>query len=58
MKGWRTARGEENADRCAWQYGKVRKLASGAFANMTLGARDWLVQLNWVNDSTPHCGLA
>jgi hypothetical protein len=58
MKGWRTARGEENADRCAWQYGKVRKLASGAFANMTLGARDWLVQLNWVNDSAPHCGLA
>ena len=58
MRGWRTARGEENADRCAWQYGKVHTLPSGAYANMKLGSREWLIQLNWVNDSTPHCGVS
>lgn len=58
MRGWRTARGEENADRCAWQYGKVRHLSNGAYANMKLGARDWLIQTNWLNTSSAHCALA
>ena len=57
MRGWRTARGEENADRCAWQYGKVYKSAGGV-ANMRLGARDYLIQLNWLNSATPHCAVS
>ena len=56
MNGWRTAMGEENADRCAWLYGSTYK-AAGAMANMKLGARQYLVQENWVNSAKPHCGL-
>lgn len=57
MNGWRSAAGEENADRCAWNYGTTYKVA-GATANMKLGSRHYLVQTNWVNDKKPHCGLA
>ena len=57
MNGWRTSTGEENADRCAWNYGPTYKLG-GATANMRLGMRHFLVQTNWVNDRRPHCALA
>ena len=57
MHGWYSAHGEENADRCAWQYGKV--FASGlGRANVHLGARDYLLQTNWVNDASPHCAMS
>jgi hypothetical protein len=56
MRGWHTARGEENADRCAWTYGKVYKVGA-AMANMKLGSHDYLIQNNWVNSSTARCDL-
>jgi hypothetical protein len=56
MRGWRTAHGEENADRCAWKYGTVYT-SGGGHANMQLGGRHYLVQTNWVNGAAPHCGL-
>ncbi|MEI8239000.1 MAG: hypothetical protein WCI22_06225 [Actinomycetota bacterium] len=57
MRGWYSARGEENADRCAWQYGKVFA-SGGGRANVHLGTRDYLVQTNWVNDASPHCAMS
>lgn len=56
MRGWRTDHGEENADRCAWRYGKVYKV-HGAWANMRLGTRHYLIQTNWLDGDTPHCAL-
>ncbi len=56
MRGWHTARGEENADRCAWTYGKVYKVGA-AMANMKLGSRDYLIQTNWVNTPAGRCDL-
>ena len=56
LNGWRTDSGEENADRCAWKY-STTYTANGATANMKLGSRDYLIQSNWVNSATPHCGL-
>jgi hypothetical protein len=56
FRGWRTDRGEENADRCAFVYGATRRTAKGT-ANVRLGSRDYLVQTNWVNSTNPHCGL-
>lgn len=29
----------ENADKCAWTYGKASKTTNGSFTNMTLGQR-------------------
>jgi hypothetical protein len=56
MNGWRTSMGEENADRCAWLYGKTYS-AAGAAANMRLGSRQYLIQQNWLNSTQPHCAL-
>jgi len=57
MRGWYSARGEENADRCAWQYGTLF-VSGGGHANVHLGARDYLLQTNWVNDASPHCAMS
>lgn len=43
---WFDQAGFENADKCAWTYGKATKLADGSFANMTLGQRQYLIQEN------------
>ena len=57
FRGWRTDRGEENADRCAFLYGTTFGTPKGT-ANVRLGTRNYLLQTNWVNSATPHCGLA
>lgn len=44
----------ENADKCAWNFGATYPAANGSTANMRLGARDYLIQENWVN--LPGCG--
>lgn len=43
---WTDQAGFENADKCAWTYGSASKTANGSFANMTLGARQYLIQQN------------
>jgi hypothetical protein len=43
---WFDQVGLENADKCAWNYGKVSKIENGSFANMTLDNRQYLIQQN------------
>lgn len=43
---WYDQAGFENADKCAWTYGKASKTENGSFANMKLGDRQYLVQQN------------
>ena len=48
--------GEENADRCAWQFGDL--LPGSSNANMQLGSKKYKIQLNWkrnTTDSRPGC---
>jgi hypothetical protein len=47
---WNTRNGAENADTCAWTFGS-QYIANGAYANMHLGARDFLIQRNLVRVS-------
>jgi hypothetical protein len=63
--GWLDAEGRENADKCllsADPFGPTYPAADGARANLRLGARNFLVPRNWVNDegaaSGGHCALA
>jgi len=55
--GWYDDQGEENADKCAWTFGAQYTAPNGAKANMKLGARDFLIQRNWVNDAGGYCDL-
>ncbi len=58
LNAWYDRRGAENADKCAWTFGTTYAAANGSLANMRLGARDWLIQRNWVNASGGYCALS
>jgi hypothetical protein len=45
LSGWADRKGAENGDKCAWTFGSNQfQVASGAFANITLGNRNYLIQ--------------
>jgi hypothetical protein len=47
LSGWADSSGAENADKCAWTFGHAQfQVANGAWANVTLGARNFLIQRN------------
>jgi len=53
--GWADAGGAENADKCAWTFGKTYPVG-GAYYNMTFGGRNWLIQRNlWYSGSSWIC---
>ena len=58
LNAWYDRRGYENADKCAWTFGTTYTAANGAMANMKLGARDYLIQQNWVNAGGGYCALS
>jgi hypothetical protein len=49
LNAWWDNSGAENADKCAWTFGTTYDPGNGSMANMKLGARDFLIQRNWVN---------
>jgi hypothetical protein len=53
---WFDDRGNENADRCAWNYG-ARYRRGRAWANLRLGRRHYYVQTNWRNTPEGGCSL-
>lgn len=55
--GWFDRYDLENADKCAGTFGQTYTTASGARANLKLGARDYLIQQNWVNDRKGRCAM-
>jgi hypothetical protein len=57
LNAWYDNSGAENADKCAWTFGTTYA-ANGALANMKLGARDFLIQRNWLNANGGACALS
>jgi hypothetical protein len=55
LNAWYDTRGRENADKCAWTFGSTSTAGNGSLYNMTLGARNYLIQQNWVNASGGFC---
>jgi hypothetical protein len=58
LNAWYDRRGQENADKCAWTFGPGYTSSNGAFANVHLGSRDFLIQRNWVNASGGYCSMS
>jgi len=58
LNAWYDQRGMENADKCAWTFGTVYTAPNGAKANVLLGARNFLIQRNWVNASGGFCAMS
>lgn len=45
LNAWYDSNGSEDADKCAWTFGSNQTLGSnGAYYNMTLNSRNFLVQ--------------
>jgi len=47
INAWYDSRGQENSDKCAWTFGDAQFAVSafpGAFANLVVGARNFMVQ--------------
>jgi hypothetical protein len=58
LNAWYDSRGQENADKCAWTFGSTYTVSNGSQANMKIGARDFLIQQNWVNAGSGYCAKA
>lgn len=57
MDGYFDGFGYENADKCAWTFGRIYQATPGKYANMKAGSRHYLVQQNWVA-TTQRCAMA
>jgi hypothetical protein len=57
LNAWYDSSGNENADKCAWTFGATYQ-SNGAVANMQLGARNYLIQQNWLNANGGLCALS
>jgi hypothetical protein len=55
LSAWYDAIGNENADKCAWNFGATTTLANGAKYNMTMNGRRYLIQQNWLNVGNGAC---
>jgi hypothetical protein len=49
--------GAEAGDLCAWNFGPTYSAANGSQANIHLGARDYLLQQEWINLGAGYCGM-
>lgn len=58
LNAWFDDQGAENADKCAWDFGKTRTTDSGAKFNLTINGMNYLIQQNWVNDQGGFCALS
>ncbi len=57
LDAWYDAVGAENADKCAWKFGQTYQTTNNnSTANMNIGGKDWLIQMNWVNATTTQGG--
>jgi len=52
LNAWYDIVGNENADKCAWQFGGTYTTGNGSQANENMGGKDFLIQMNWVNATT------
>jgi hypothetical protein len=56
--GWYDSAGNENGDKCAWNFGPTYHAPNGSLANMTLGGANYLIQQNWLNAGGGKCALS
>ncbi len=54
---WYDRRGNENADKCAWNFGTTQTAANGTRWNILAGGKQFYVQQNWKNVAGGGCFL-
>jgi hypothetical protein len=55
LNAWFDSRGNENADKCNFNFGATFAAPNGSRANQTFGTRNYLIQQNWLNANGGLC---
>jgi hypothetical protein len=55
LNAWFDRRGQENADKCNFNFGATQTAPNGSQFNQTLGTRNYLIQQNWLNANGGLC---
>ncbi|HVT58406.1 MAG TPA: hypothetical protein VHR45_08395 [Thermoanaerobaculia bacterium] len=55
---WYDSNGNEVGDKCNFDYGGTYTTVNGSAANVRFGARDFLVQRDWINANGGACAIA
>lgn len=58
LDAWYDANGNENADKCAWNFGQTQTAENGSQYNIIINGLKFLVQQNWVNANGGYCALS
>jgi hypothetical protein len=58
LNAWYDSSGAENADKCAWTFGTQFTASNGSKYNVTMGARQYLIQQNWVHSGGGFCAMS
>jgi hypothetical protein len=58
LNAWYDSKGMEVADKCSFNFGNEFLAPNGSGANVHWGARDFLIQRNWVNASGGYCSVS
>jgi hypothetical protein len=56
INAWNNGSTAEVGDLCNFNFGSTFFVSNGSTANMTLGARNYLIQQEWVNSGGGFCG--
>src|SRR5258708_15302369 len=55
LYAWYDNSGNENGDNSAWHFGTTYTTPNAATANMKIGTKDFLAQMNWINARGGGC---
>ena len=55
LNAWFDRRGEENADKCNFNFGATQTAGNGSQFNQVFGGREFLIQQNWENANGGGC---
>ena len=55
LNAWFDTNGEENADKCNFNFGATQTAGNGSQFNQTIGGHNWLIQQNWENKNGGGC---
>jgi hypothetical protein len=57
LDAWYDRRGNENGDKCAWNFGTTQRASNGSQFNVKLGSKQYLLQKIWANASGGYCAI-
>ena len=57
LNAWLDSNGDENGDKCAWTFGNMTRLSSGAYYNIVVGGTNYLIQQMW-RVPNQDCGMS